>query len=128
MLGLAAAELSVIEVMAKTARACHRAARTLLPAGRPGTDYRSVEIEYTDALVAAMAVGCVLKIKPGVDESPEAIAARLIPLLVLTRLQSNPMVWEDWQGFFVQSPTGVLNCAPNPGHRDLFEITIPSLY
>lgn len=110
------AEQAVIEVMDKTTRACRRAARVLLPAGRPGTDYRSVEIDYTDALVTVMAVDCVLKTQPEDKDPPEIIAARLIPASLLNRLQSHPMVWEDWQGFFVQSPTGGLyavSCEPN---------------
>lgn len=119
-IGRVRAEAAAIALMEKTARACHRAAHTLLPIGRLGTDYRQVEIAYTDALVTAMAVECVLTLPANDNElpkdlrkdlakdRPEDIAVRLIPASVLSRLRADPVVWQDWLGFFMQSPTGGL--------------------
>ena len=54
-----AAEQRLLDLLVATAAACRYRWTLRLPMKRPGSDYRKYEIIYTEALVTAMAVGCL---------------------------------------------------------------------
>ena len=100
-----AAEQQLLDLLNDTAEACHRRWSKRLPIRRPGSDYRKYEIIYTEALTTAMAVNCLKQRK---DQSPEHLAEQLLPKDTLNKLQADPIVWEDWLGFFRQAEEGGL--------------------
>jgi hypothetical protein len=73
---------------------------------RPGSDYRKYEMIYTDALVTAMTVGCLAAHSD--TASPEQLARHILPEEGIARLKADPMVWEDWLGYFEQAELGGL--------------------
>ena len=102
-----------------------------LPAGRPNTDYRKYELEYTHALVTAVAIeGAMrasggLSVPPGVEgleewlknlpadtgevtEGPALWVRVLLPKPGLDLLQKYPMVWEDWLAYFEAPETSLM--------------------
>lgn len=102
------AENVVAHILHDSARACIRRWSGRLPIKRPGTDYRRYEFIYTDALITAMAVDGYLRAQKGEGDVPQVLAGRLVPAPVLHEMQADPMVWEDWLGYFEQSPLGGL--------------------
>ena len=114
----AAAEDAVAHIIYDTACACIRRWSGRLPQKRPGTDYRRYEFIYTDALVTAMAVEGYLRAKQGEDDVPQLLAERLVPAAVLSEMQADPMVWEDWLGYFEQSPLGGLYAMAHEAPRE----------
>lgn len=100
------AEARVIELLKETTAACTYRWSLRLPMKRPGSDYRKYEIIYTYALVTAMAVGSLQKCA-GTD-SIEDLAARILMKEGMARLRADPIVWEDWLGYFAQSDVGGL--------------------
>ena len=100
------AEQALIDLLNQTARACRHRWSVRLPMKRPGSDYRRYEIIYTDALVIAMAVGCLAAHDRTC--SPQQLAGSVVPEAALARLQADPLVWEDWLGYFEQADRGGL--------------------
>lgn len=101
-----AAEQQLIELLNNTAKACRYRWTLRLPLKRPGSDYRKYEIIYTDALITAMAIGCL---KQQHNKPPEQLADKLIPQNLLNTLKADPIVWEDWLGYFQQAEQGGLH-------------------
>jgi hypothetical protein len=103
------AEQCLIDLLDRTATACRHRWTLRLPMKRPVSDYRKYEIIYTDALVSAMAVGCLTS--QANTQPPEQLATRLLPQEGLARLKADPIVWEDWLGYFQQAERGGLYAA-----------------
>tara|TARA_E500000305_G_scaffold108525_1_gene111115 strand:+ start:8239 stop:9225 length:987 start_codon:yes stop_codon:yes gene_type:complete len=101
-------EAVVLELLGATARACIRRWQVRLPLQRPGSDYRKCELIYTDALVTAMAVDCLLAQSDIDPREAAAQAPRIVSEHLLTSLQADPMVWQDWLGYFHQAQCGGL--------------------
>lgn len=105
------AEAAILELMRKTTAACHYRWSLRLPLKRPGSDYRKYEIIYTHALITAMAVES-LRLMTVEDDLPlENLAARILSDDGVDRLRADPIVWEDWLGYFEKSETGGLYAA-----------------
>jgi hypothetical protein len=100
------AEQCLIDLLGQTATACRHRWTLRLPMKRPGSDYRKYEIIYTDALVSAMAVGCLQSQTH--TQSPEQLASKILPEQGVARLKADPIVWEDWLGYFQQAERGGL--------------------
>ncbi len=100
------AEQCLIDLLSQTATACRHRWTLRLPMKRPGSDYRKYEIIYTDALVSAMAVGCLQSQTH--TQSPEQVASKILPEQGVARLKADPIVWEDWLGYFQQAERGGL--------------------
>ena len=100
------AEQRVIDLLNTTVTACCHRWSVRLPMKRPGSDYRKYEIVYTYAVVTAMAVGCLARYAH--HQSPEQLAHTLLPKDGLARLRVDPIVWEDWLGYFQQAERGGL--------------------
>ena len=101
------AEQSLIVLLNATTKACHHRWTVRLPMKRPGSDYRKYEVIYTDALVTAMAVGC-LQTHASPHCCPKQLAGQILPTDTLAQLQADPIVWEDWLGYFSQAERGGL--------------------
>lgn len=101
-----AAEQTLMNLLDDTAAACRHRWKLRLPMKRPGSDYRKYEMVYTDALVTAMAVGCL--IAQSDVKSPEQRARQILPEEIFSRLKADPLVWEDWLGYFHQADIGGL--------------------
>jgi len=101
------AEDQVLALLHRTTAACHYRWSVRLPLKRPGSDYRKYEIIYTYALVSAMAVDS-LKLNSNDQDPLDDFTRRVIPREGLSRLQADPTVWEDWQGYFEQAEIGGL--------------------
>lgn len=114
-----AAEQQLVDLLNTTTKACHRRWSKRLPLKRPGSDYRKYEIIYTEALITAMAVNALNQYE---SASPVPLAEHLLPQDTLKRLQADPIVWEDWLGFFRQAEQGGLHAIatgslqPPPGN------------
>ncbi|MFT6957682.1 MAG: hypothetical protein ACJAYC_002696 [Halieaceae bacterium] len=110
-----AAEAGILALLEQTAAACHYRWSVRLPMKRPGSDYRKYEIIYTYALLTAMAVQCLREVADSV--SLEDLAARILPEAGRAKLQADPVVWDDWLGYFRQADIGGLYgvsiCAPS---------------
>lgn len=104
-------EAQLLELLNNTTAACHYRWSLRLPLKRPGSDYRKYEIVYTYALITAMAVDRLITNTREESPSPEAVAERILPAEGLARLQDDPIVWQDWLGFFDQSEIGGLYAA-----------------
>lgn len=102
------AETTVLELLERTTNACHRRAHKRLPMRRPGADYRKYQTPYTYALITAMAAESLLRHPQTPIDTPEAAIDTLLSGAALARLKKDPMVWEDWLGYFSQSPIGGL--------------------
>jgi len=100
-----AAEQQLIDLLNNTAKACRYRWTLRLPLKRPGSDYRKYEIIYTDALVTAMAVS---SLKQHINAPPEQLAEELLPISTLDKLKADPVVWQDWLGYFQQAEQGGL--------------------
>lgn len=100
-----AAEQQLLELLHNTAKACRYRWTLRLPLKRPGSDYRKYEIIYTDALVTAMAVDCLMQQH---NEPPEQLAEQLLTKDTLNKLKADPVVWEDWLGYFQHAEKGGL--------------------
>jgi hypothetical protein len=100
-----AAEQQLLNLLNNTAKACRYRWTLRLPLKRPGSDYRKYEIVYTDALVTAMAIDCL---KHHQNEPPEQLAETLIPRNLLNKFKADPIVWQDWLGYFQQAEQGGL--------------------
>lgn len=99
-------EQTVIDLLINTAKACRHRWTVRLPMRRPGSDYRKYEIIYTDALVTAMAVGSLI---PHISHrSPEQLADKILPTGRIKRFKADPIVWEDWLGYFQRAERGGL--------------------
>jgi len=111
-----AAEARILALLEQTAAACHYRWSVRLPMKRPGSDYRKYEIIYTYALLTTMAVGCLREVAGPDSVSLEDLAARILPEAGRAKLQADPVVWEDWLGYFRQADIGGLYgvsiCAP----------------
>lgn len=109
------AEQCVIDLLNSTATACRHRWSVRLPLKRPGSDYRKYEMIYTYALVTAMAVDCLAH--HAHRASLEQLARILLPADGLGRLKADPMVWEDWLGYFHRAERGGLYavsvCSPS---------------
>ena len=101
-----AAEQRLLDLLVATAAACRYRWTLRLPMKRPGSDYRKYEIIYTEALVTAMAVGCLRSYAS--TQFPEQLATHILPQAVIDKLKADPIVWEDWLGFFQQAERGGL--------------------
>lgn len=103
------AENLLLELIKKTTAACHYRWSLRLPLNRPGSDYRQYEIIYTYALITAMAVD-ELRTALGWPEHTtlDELAGLILSNDDLTRLKADPLVWEDWLGYFDQSELGGL--------------------
>lgn len=100
------AEACILALLEQTAAACDYRWSVRLPMKRPGSDYRKYEIIYTYALITAMAVR---RLQAVAGTTPlEDLAARILPAEGRAALQADPVVWEDWTGFFEQAPLGGL--------------------
>ena len=100
------AEQTLINLLDATTAACRHRWTIRLPMKRPGSDYRKYEMIYTDALVTAMAVGCLAAQRD--TGSPEQLARHILTQEGIARLKADPMVWEDWLGYFQQAELGGL--------------------
>jgi hypothetical protein len=105
------AEQQLLDLLKNTAKACRTRWTTRLPMKRPGSDYRKYELIYTDALITAMAIEQVQK--HNADTPPEQLAAKHLPATTLTKLRTDPIVWEDWLGYFQQKEQGGLYAVAN---------------
>ena len=104
-------EARLLALLQATTAACHYRWSLRLPLKRPGSDYRKYEIVYTYALITAMAVDGLVDQSSEENPSPEALASRILPGEGLARLREDPVVWQDWLGYFEQSDIGGLYAA-----------------
>ncbi|MFV0477043.1 MAG: hypothetical protein ACK5ME_04305 [Parahaliea sp.] len=88
--------------------ACRRLQGIRMPMGRPGVDYRHYETQYSYALITAMAIYWCRERIISDQRDPQVLARRYIPQEGLLRLQSDAMVWADWQAFFSDGDDGGL--------------------
>jgi len=101
----AVAEQQLLDLLKQTTRACHHRWTLRLPLRRPGSDYRKYEIIYTEALITALAIDCL---KQAHNDPPDQLAEALLPQDTLTKLKDDPIVWQDWLGYFEQAEEGGL--------------------
>lgn len=104
-------EARLLALLQATTAACHYRWSLRLPLKRPGSDYRKYEIVYTYALITAMAVDSLIDPSSEESPSPAALARRILPGEGLARLREDPVVWQDWLGYFEQSDIGGLYAA-----------------
>ena len=102
------AETELLTLLEDTTAACHFRWTVRLPMKRPGSDYRKYEIIYTYALVTAMAAGRLQQHVADQQRTPAEWAQMILPEEGGVQLRSDPIVWEDWLGFFEQSERGGL--------------------
>lgn len=102
------AEANLLALLEQTVAACDYRWSVRLPLKRPGSDYRKYEIIYTYALLSAMAIGRLREVTPDNSASPEDLAKKVLPAAGRARLQADPIVWEDWLGYFEQAERGGL--------------------
>lgn len=104
----AQAETTVLELIIATTAACNYRWSVRLPMRRPGSDFRRYEAIYTYALITAMAVEKLQQHASEQDKDPAQSMQLIMTEEGIQQLQDDPIVWEDWLGYFEQADIGGL--------------------